>query len=245
MKRQFCGLVSMAILAVWTAPAKAEIVTIQSYITADFQFAATAAGEAAFGAPEGVPLDLRAFGQMTFSFDDTGGSTVNFTNATGQLPGVTPPTPPGFLPFYITPVRFDGGTLTNITRDGLGRIVSGTIDDLAMPWEMIGTGQNEGLVLYGDQATTPLRFSGDVTIDYSTGGPQFGLGNVISGLEEFNIYLLQTGDRANQDPGSDPLVFIGSNRFLTISAVPEPSSLMAGLGALAVIGTRKLRRRRR
>lgn len=217
--------------------ARGNIVTFDGMIQADFVFTATAAGEAIFGAPQGVPLPLRALGTMTFSIDDTGGSSALFTNATGQLPGVTPPTPPGFLPFYITPVRFDGGSLTNIARDGLGRIVSGTVVNLAMPWEMIGTGPNTGLVIYGDQATTPLLFNGDITLDYSSANPTLGLGSILSGAELFNTYLFQTGDRVNQNPGSDPLVFIGSNRTLT--AVPEPSSFLLGLGVVASMWVRK------
>ncbi len=221
---------------------RAEILTIQQQIQADFVFTATAAGEAIFGAPEGVPLDLRALGSMSFSLDDTGGSTVSFTNSTGQLAGVTPPTPPDFLPFYITPVRFDGGELTNITRDTEGRIISGTVDNLAMPWEMIGTGANDGLVLYGDQETTPLLFSGDVDISYDSGAAKLMIGNMLSGLEDFNIYLLQSGDRENQLPGTDPLVFVGSSRFLT--AVPEPSSVGLGIAVMGLAIGRRLRKGR-
>ncbi|XZE53300.1 PEP-CTERM sorting domain-containing protein [Planctomycetaceae bacterium SH139] len=221
---------------------RAEILTIQQQIQADFVFTATAAGEALLGAPEGVPLDMRALGSMTFSLDDTGGSTVSFTNSTGQLAGVTPPTDPGFLPFYITPVRFDGGELTNITRDTEGRIISGTVEDLAMPWEMIGTGANAGLVLYGDQETTPLLFSGAVNVSYDSGAPKFMVGDMLSGLEDFNIYLFDSGDRENQLPGTDPLVFVGSSRFLT--AVPEPSSVGLGIAAVGLAVGRRLRKGR-
>ncbi len=216
------------------------IVTFESQIRADFTFTATAAGQAAFGAPAGVPLPLRALGQMSFSIDDDGTSTtVPFTDATGQLPGVTPPTPANFLPFYITPVRFDGGSLTNITRDGSGRIVSGTVTNLAMPWEMVGTGANDGVFLYGDQATTPLLFNGDISIDHSGATPKLTMGSQISGLDPFNIYLFQSGDRANQLPGTDPLVFVGGNRFLT--AVPEPSVAAFGFIAFAIGLTRRRR----
>lgn len=228
-----------ALLVALPGMARGAIVTIDNTFIADFQFTATALGEAIFNAPEGLPLDVRAIGNLSLSFDDTGGNSVLFTDATGQLSGVTPPTPLPFLPFYITPVRFDGGSLTNITRDGLGRIISGTITDLAMPWEMIGTGGNAGIVLYGDQATTPLLFNGDVTINYDSGTPRFGVGSILSGFENFNVYLHQSGDRANQDPGTDPLVFIGSNRTLT--AVPEPSTMGAGLFAIAVIAGRRFR----
>ena len=110
-----------------------------------------------------------------------------------------------------------------------------------MPWEMIGTGPNAGLVLYGDQATTPLLFSGDITIDYSKTVPTLGVGSVLSGADPFNTYLFMTGDRANQNPGTDPLVFIGSNR--TLEAVPEPSSMAIGLGMIATILFVRNRRR--
>lgn len=220
--------------------ATGAIVEFESQIQADFTFAATAAGEAAFGAPAGVPLPLRALGTMSFSIDDDGTSTtVPFVNATGQLPGVTPPTPANFLPFYITPVRFDGGSLTNITRDGSGRIISGSVSNLAMPWEMVGTGTNAGVFLYGDQATTPLLFNGDINIEHSGATSKLTLGSQLSGLDPFNIYMFQSGDRANQLPGTDPLVFVGGNRFLT--AVPEPSAASLGLLAFAIGLTRRRR----
>lgn len=239
MRNLLFGLVIASLGLLPTQRAVGAIVIVESLIRADFTFAATAAGQQIFGAPEGVPLDLRALGTMTFSIDDDGvSSTASFTNATGKLAGITPPTPPAFLPFYIEPVRFDGGQLTNIARDGSNRIVSGTVTDLAMPWEMIGQGANLGVVLYGDQATTPLRFSGSVNIDHSTPTARLVLGDQLVGAEPFNIYLLQTGDRANQLPGTDPRVFVGSNRFLT--AVPEPSS--ASL-ALVAVGLAALRRR--
>jgi hypothetical protein len=106
---------------------------------------------------------------------------------------------------------------------------------------MIGTGPNDGLVIYGDQATTPLLFSGDITLDYTSGSPMLGFGSILSGAELFNTYLFQTGDRANQNPVDDPLVFIGSNRTLT--AVPEPSALLLGLGVLASMLVRSRSRR--
>jgi len=121
----------------------------------------------------------------------------------------------------------------------MNRIDTGTVVDLAMPWEMIGTGPNEGLVLNGDQDTTPLVFNGSFNIDYSSGTPRLELGSTITGDELFNVYLFQTGDRANQNPGSDLLVFIGSNRV--ISAVPEPSSLLLVLGTAAGLLARRRR----
>ncbi len=224
MRWRFVALVSLLSI-LFVSEGKTEIVTVTSQIRGDFVFTATEAGQTIFGAPQGVGLNISTLGNMTFSIDDTGSSTANFTSAVGQLEGISPPTPPGFLPFYITPVRFDGGTLTNIVRDGLGRIASGTVNNLAMPWEMIGTGTNTGVVLYGDQATTPLLFSGNVTLNYGPGGTSFGLGDVISGPAPFNVYLHQTGNRATQSPGTDPLVFVGSNRTLTVTAIPEPTSM--------------------
>jgi hypothetical protein len=238
----FSGLgVLVASLMMGQNHCRAEILTIQQQIQADFVFTATAAGAAIFPVVEGDPLDMRALGSMTFSLDDTGGSTVSFTNSTGQLAGVAP-TPTNLLPFYITPVRFDGGELTNITRDTEGRIISGTVEDLAMPWEMIGTGANAGLVLYGDQETTPLLFSGAVNVSYDSGAPKFMVGDMLSGLEDFNIYLFNSGDRENQLPGTDPLVFVGSSRFLT--AVPEPSSVGLGIAAVGLAVGRRLRKGR-
>jgi len=79
--------------------APAAILTVTNPIQADFTFAATAAGASLFPAPAGVPLPLRAVGNMTFAIDDDGtSSTAAFTNATGRLFGVSPPTPLPFLP---------------------------------------------------------------------------------------------------------------------------------------------------
>jgi hypothetical protein len=222
-----------------SSAAKADIVNIEGLMQGDFVFTATAAGQQIFGAPEGVPLAVRAIGPLTYSINDTGGSTVPFTNLVGQVVGATPPTPPSFLPFYVTPTRFDGGSLTNISRDGLGRIVSGTVVGLASVWEMIGTGPNAGLVLYGDQATTPLVYNGIFNIDYSSGTPRVGLGSTVTGDDPFNVYLYQNGDRVNLIPGTDPRVFVGSNRVKM--SVPEPSSLLLGLGAIVGMLVRRKR----
>ncbi len=243
MRKCVRWLATLSMLA-FVSPAKAEVVTIRNTVQGDFVFTATAAGELAFGAPANVPLSIRTLGLMEFLIDDNGSDNLLFTGATGQLPGVTPPTPPGLLPFYITPVRFDGGAFNVTARDGLGRITSGTIVDLGMPWEMIGTGPNDGVVLYGDQETTPLLFSGDVSIDYSSGFAQFTTGSVIAGPEVFNVYALVSGDRVNQLPGTDPLVFHGSNRTLTMSAVPEPSSMaICLLSGTAIFVRRRMSKR--
>lgn len=235
------GSATLVCFFLLSVPGRAAPVTIESLIQADFVFTGTAAGETIFGAPKDFRLDVRAVGNMAFTLDDTGGSTAAFTAATGQLFGVTPPTPEDFLPFYITPVRFDGGSLTNIVRDTGDRIVSGTIENLAMPWEMVGTADPDNpVVLYGDQATTPLLFNGDVAVNYDSGVPTLAMGSVLSGLEEFNVYLHDTGDRVNQIPGTDPLVFIGSDRYLT--AVPEPSAFLLGLGAVGLLVTRRRRK---
>ncbi|QDV23372.1 hypothetical protein Q31a_16700 [Aureliella helgolandensis] len=239
MRSLLCGFVIASCGLMPSLKAFGAIVIVENLIQADFTFTATDAGAQIFPAPAGVPLALRARGNMAFAIDDDGvSSTAAFTNATGQLTGISP-TPPDLLPFYIEPVRFDGGTLTNITRDGNGRIASGTVTDLAMPWEMIGTGANAGVVLYGDQATTPLLFSGTFNINHNTPTPSLTLDDQVAGADPFNIYLLQAGDRENQVPGADPLVFVGSNRFLT--AVPEPSSASLLLFAAGLAAFRRRR----
>lgn len=243
MRFLLTGLLVLA-CCVFSIPRGYGDVVINNRMQADFIFTGTEVGAdifADFGLEAGVPLPMRAIGDMTFSLDDTGGTSVNFTDATGQLFGVSPPTPAAFLPFYITPVRFDGGTLDNIVRDSEDRIISGTVTDLAMPWEMVGTGDNEGTVFYGDQETTPLLFNGDVTVEYGVDGPGFALGGELSGFEEFNIYLFQDGDRENQLPGDDPLVFVGSDRTLT--AVPEPSGMIFGCVACACMALSRSRTR--
>ena len=243
MRNKINFLAVGAFLLFWAPqnPCNAAVVIIENLIQADFQFEATAAGEVVFGAlgvQQGDVYDLRAVGTMTFSLDDDGTSTtVPFLDAVGQLNGVTPPTPAGFLPFYITPVSFVGGSLSNISRDGNGRIVSGTVDGLAMPWEMIGTGANDGLVLYGDQATTPLVFDGDIQLNYDSGSPQLVNGSTITGTPDFNIYVHVNGDRANRLPGTDPLVFVGRNRSLT--AVPEPNGWLFCATAFVFAASRR------
>jgi hypothetical protein len=243
MRTRFLAFLTCVSLFLAIGRVQADIVTISNMVDADFLFTSTPNGEAIFGVPDGVQFPLRAVGIMNFQIDDDGSNTLNFTAASGQLPGVSPPTPPGFLPFFITPVTFDGGTLSNVTRDGEGRITGGTINDLAMAWEMIGTGANEGIRLYGDADTTPLLFSGGVTVEYDVDGARFGTGDMIAGPDPFNIYLFINGDPENQNPGTDPLVFIGSDRTLTFSAVPEPSSFMVGGVALLIAVGRRRRGR--
>jgi hypothetical protein len=237
-------LVCLASISLLIATEKVQadevLVTITNMVNADFMFESTAAGQQIFGVPEGAQFPLRGTGSMNFQLVDDGSNLLNFTAANGQLAGVSPPTPPGFLPFYVTPIIFNGGTLSNVTRDGQGRITGGMVNDLAMVWEMIGTGANTGIVLYGDAQTTPLLFSGAITIEHDAAGVRFGTGDMIAGPLPFNVYLHQTGDRVNQIPGTDPLVFIGFDRTLTFSAIPEPSSMMTiGVALLVALGQRR------
>ena len=187
-------------------------------VQANFRFTAVV------GNPLGLQgdLDFVATGLMTFSLDDSVANATNmaFTNATGTLTVTTP-----FAGATMGPHEFVSGQFQNITRDGLGNITGGNVVDLRMRWQMFVPQLNAPpLRLY---TVDSLPFNGSMT------GAPFQIGDVLEGPDPFNVYL-ETG----AGPGGDPLVVIGSNRFLTITAVPEPSSfaLMAvvGLGYAAL-----------
>jgi hypothetical protein len=117
--------------------------------------------------------------------------------------------------FYLSPnLEFIGGDLTNIVRDGSGNVLSASVDNLSMRWEMIVDPLGTPARLF---TKVGLPFSGDID-DFQN--PE---GAVISGLDPFEVYL---------DDGADgTLVAIGQNRTLTI--VPEPGTF-ALFGILAV-----------
>ncbi len=172
------------------------------------------------GLPDGTELPFTSLGALIFTLDDSvpGATTMNFQNVTGDL---TVAAPAGFAGATMRPFSFVSGQLQGITRDGLGNITSGDVVDLRMLWEM-NVGPNR---LYTKQS---LPFFGSIT------GAPFNVGNVISGAAAFDVYL----DLGN--PLTDPLVVIGKDRFLTITAVPEPSSFALLIFCLAgVVGFRK------
>ena len=167
-------------------------------------------------------LPFQAFGPLTFSLSDDVAdptkSTAPFTNVTGQLDAGTA--------FYISPnLEFIGGDLTNIVRDGGGNILSATVDNLSMRWEMVVDPLGTPARLF---TRVGLPFSGDMD-DFQN--PE---GTVISGLAPFEVYL--------DDGGDGTLVAIGQNRTLTI--VPEPGTFalfgILGIGLVA-IGVRRRR----
>jgi hypothetical protein len=94
------------------------------------------------------------------------------------------------------------------------------------------SGENASVRIPAPQETRPRHFN-------SSGTLRLVLASTITGDELFNVYLLQNGDRENQIPGTDPLVFIGSNRV--ISAVPEPSSLLLVVGTTVGLLARRRR----
>lgn len=205
---------AVAFLAICRSTSYAEII-FTSNMRADFTF--TTVGTT-LGLPDGTILPFTALGEMTFRIDNSvvGATSMNFTNATGALT-VTSPT--GFAGASMGPYSFVGGQLQNITYDGLGNINSGNVVGLGMLWEM----QLGATRLYTKDA---LPFHGAIT------GAPFRTGDVLSGAPEFNVFL-DTGNTL-----TDPLVVIGRDRFLTVTAVPEPSSaallLICGLGGWAL-----------
>jgi hypothetical protein len=190
-------------------------------VEANFRFEVVAGPLASPQLPVGTILDFVAVGSMTFSLDDSVANATDmaFTNATGALTVITP-----FAGATMGPHEFVSGQFQNITRDGLGNITGGNVVDLRMRWQMFFG----GLRLY---TADSLPFNGAMT------GAPFQIGDVMAGPAPFNVYL-DIGAGNPGQPGGDPLAVIGSNRLLTITAVPEPSSfaLMAvvGLGYAAL-----------
>ncbi|MDX1929135.1 MAG: PEP-CTERM sorting domain-containing protein [Pirellulaceae bacterium] len=178
------------------------------------------------GLPDNLALDFVATGLMTFSLDDSVANATNmaFTNATGSL---TVNSPVGFAGATMGPHEFVSGQFQNITRDGLGNITGGNVVDLRMRWQMFA-----GVRLY---TADSLPFNGAMT------GAPFQVGDVMAGPAPFNVYLDEGLGNPGQ-PGGDRLAVIGSNRLLTITAVPEPSSLalLALSGAVCVVFKRRI-----
>jgi hypothetical protein len=169
-----------------------------------------------------------AFGALTFTLDssinDPSQTTVPFTNVTGTLNGVSPPS---LVPYTISPnVQFIGGDLTDIVRDGNGSVISADVSNLSMRWDLIAFGGS--LTLF---TLDGLLFNGSIT------SLPFSDGTVLSGAAQFNVYF--------DAGGTDVLVAYGKDRVLTAS-VPEPTSAtLAGLAALTLGAVMGLRRRRR
>ncbi len=160
-------------------------------------------------------IPFEAIGSLTFvldpSLNDPTKTTVPFTSVTGTLTGVLPA---GFLPYTISPdLQFLGGELTNIVRDSSGNVISADVSDLSMRWDLV----SPALTLY---TQVGLPFDGAIT------SLPFAVGTVLSGLDPFDVYL---------QGGPDTPVAVGENRILTVSSVPEPTSLaLAGVAALLV-----------
>jgi hypothetical protein len=224
-KRMLFGL-AFSLLSCLSGLSQADIV-FTSNVKADFTF--TTVGTT-LGLPDGTVLPFTALGSMTFTLDLlpairpasalSGETVLSFVDATGSL---TVDSPAGFAGATMGPYAFAGGRLDGITYDRAGNITGGRVADLSMLWEM----QLGPTRLY---TKDPLPFNGFVT------GAPFGVGDVISGPLAFDVFL----DLGN--PATDPLVAIGQDRFLTITAVPEPSSF-ALIGIAAGTAFRFRRRR--
>jgi len=79
-------------------------------------------------------------------------------------------------------------------------------------------GNSRAALIFINNVKGSLPFNGAVT------GASFQIGNQIVGPAPFSVFL----DAGLGNPGQiggDPLAVIGSDRFLTITAAPEPSSL--------------------
>ncbi len=211
----------------FTSHSQASLV-FTSDVQANFTF--TAVPGNVLGLPDNAVLPFVAFGQLTFTLNDSDplATTMAFTNTTGVL---TVNAPAMFSGATMSPHEFVGGELQSITRDGFGAITSGVVSDLQMRWEMLVPTGMGTLRLY---TVAGLPFAGAVT------GAPFQVGNSISGAAPFDVFL-DVGP-AGPDAG-DSLVVIGSDRFLTITAVPEPSSLL--LLTTFVLGQVGFRLRRR
>jgi hypothetical protein len=218
-------LICVAALLSFPGLVRASDLTFTQTFVANFEFDLLP-NTAINPGPESGFIPFEAIGSLTFTLDPSLNdpshpTTVPFTNVTGLLNGVSPPS---YLPYTISPdVQFLGGDLTNIVRDGSGNVTSANITDLSMRWDMIAGGGSVTLF-----TKDGLPFNG------STNSIPFSYGTVLAGPDPFNVYL--------DDPAlGDPLVVIGRNRTLT--AVPEPNSaILAGLAVLAV-GSAMARRR--
>ncbi len=227
------AILIFATLAAFCNTSHATLVFSNS-VQANFKFT-TVVGNP-LGLPDNLELDFVATGAMTFSLDDSvaNASSMAFTNATGALTVLTP-----FAGATMGPHQFVSGQLQNITRDGLGNITGGNVVDLRMRWQMFvpNAGGGPATRLYTSDS---LPFNGAMT------GAPFQVSNVLSGPAPFNVFL-DVGLGNPGQPGGDPLAVIGSNRILTITAVPEPSSfaLLAAVGVLCqVVASRRAAARR-
>jgi hypothetical protein len=220
MKRKFISFLfalAVAWLSVPDSTANADLV-FANELRANFTF--TPVEGNVLGLPTGA-LDFTALGSLTFNLSDIDSDSEAFTDVTGKF---TVTGPAGFEGAQLRPFQFDSGQLQDIVLDGGNNIISANVVDLRMFWEM----EFAGLRLYTKDS---LPFNGSIT------GTPFGLGDVLSGPLEFNVFL-DTGNGAN-----DPLVVIGSNRFLT--AVPEPGSvILLVLGGFGASGFRRYWARR-
>jgi hypothetical protein len=217
-------LICVAILLCFPGLARAENLTFTQKFIANFEFDVLGNTPINPGPATGFQ-PYEAMGALTFTLapalNDPSQTTVPFTNVTGTLNGVYPTS---LLPYTISPdVQFLGGDLTNVVRDGGGNVISADVSNLSMRWDLIAAGGN--LTLF---TLDGLPFNGAIT------SLPFSDGTVLSGADQFNVYL-NVG-------GSNVLVALGEDRILT--AVPEPTSgALGGLAALTVGAVIALRRR--
>ena len=217
---RFRALITVAAALLLPGTVQAWDVTFTENLVANFEFSLIGGTDINPG-PTTPFIPFEAQGSLTFSLDSSINdpsqpTTVPFTNVTGSLSGVSPPP---FLPYTISPdLQFLGGDLTNIVRDGSGKVISADISDLSMRWTMVGTPY--GLTLFTKDG---LPFDG------STGSIPFSNGTVLAGAADFNVYLDNGGtrssgrDRAESHPHSRPRAI--EPRCLTGYGRPRPRRL--------------------
>lgn len=206
-----------SVISAMSTTSQASLI-FNSNVRAEFKFTAFEGNP--LGLPTGLVLDFIANGALTFSLDDsvTNASSMAFLDATGDS---TVSAPAGFEGATMRPFLFDSGQLTSIARDSGGNITGGNVSELRMLLEM-----NLGATrLYTKDS---LPFNGAVA------GAPFQIGNQIVGQAPFDVFL-DTGLGNPGQIGGEPLAVMGSDRFLTITTAPEPSSLaLLGLSGNAL-----------
>ena len=124
------GLFGLALCVVAGSAAARADVAVPPTVRADFELSFEP-NTPPFNMDQNNPTPFQpfqAFGILTFTLSDEvnnpAASTVPYTNVTGELYATDDS-------FYISPVEFLGGSMTNVVRNS-GVPVSGTVEDLSM-----------------------------------------------------------------------------------------------------------------
>ena len=176
-----------------------------------------------FGIPVGATFDLFATGSFSVGFDAESGGVAEISSFSALFEQTHPVLGAyDLLAVGNGPVQSFSGQLSNIDEAG-GALVSADITlstTLSLTFEAA-----PDAVLF---ARDPATFSGRIFAD--------GTGTLFDSPESLDILLALGGD-----PNSDPLAAISSNRVLSATTVPEPSSACM---VATMIGLVSLRRRR-